>query len=91
MKTKEIPKLITIIESIENKRIGKSTKFEQFKIGKVVKYNNEFGIVISISPHKTSLIVEFKNGKKSRFSLNKRAKNVTVDSLSLHKLLKETK
>lgn len=73
--------LISIIDKIENQRLGKMKKLEEMKIGTRVKHKNKTGTIIEISPKFTSVIVEFEDKSKKRFFMNKRKNNETLTEL----------
>jgi hypothetical protein len=83
VKTKEdnVKSIVNIIEHIEQTRIAKLSKIQEFSVGKNVKYNNKLGKVVSMSRRQTSILVEFENKSTKRFYINKRKNNENVQSL----------
>ena len=86
---KQLSKLVEIIDQIESERINKINLLQEFTVGRTVKYKNKIGKVQSISPKKTSVIVEFANKTRKRFFMNKRANKETIEQLSLTNIIKE--
>lgn len=81
--------LISIIDRIEGQRIKKMNQIQSMKLGTIVKYQSQRGVIVEVSAKQTSVIVEFVDKTKKRFFMNKRKNSETLDSLSLHKALKE--
>jgi hypothetical protein len=80
--------LISIIDRIENHRIKKMKQLQEMTVGRPVRYGQKLGVVMEVSPKQTSVIVEFTDSTKKRFFMNKRKNNETLDSLSLHEVMK---
>jgi hypothetical protein len=80
-----------IIDQIEKDRLTKMNKLQEFTVGKTVKWKSKVGKVQSISPKKTSVIIEFTDKTKKRFFMNKRANKETLDSLSLTRIVENIK
>jgi len=79
--------LLSIIDKIESERIGKISQLQEFKVGTRVRHRSRAGVVIAVSPKRTSVLVEFTDKTQKRFFVNKRAKNPTLDQLSMSKML----
>jgi hypothetical protein len=88
---KHLSKLIEIIDQIESQRIKKISLLQEFTVGRTVKYKDKIGKVQSVSPKKTSVIVEFTDKTRKRFFMNKRANKETIEQLSLTNIIKEIK
>lgn len=88
---KHLSKLIEIINQIESERIKKISLLQEFTVGRTVKYKNKIGKVQSVSPKKTSVIIEFTDKTRKRFFMNKRANKETIEQLSLTNIIKEIK
>jgi hypothetical protein len=88
---KHLSKLVEIIDQIESERINKISLLQEFTIGRTVKWKDKIGKVQSISPKKTSVIVEFTDKTRKRFFMNKRANKETIEQLSLTNIIKEIK
>ena len=88
---KQLSKLVEIINQIESERINKINLLQEFTIGRTVKWKNKIGKVQSISPKKTSVIVEFTDKTKKRFFMNKRSNKETIEQLSITNIIKEIK
>ena len=89
-KEKEMRDFGRIIEKIEKQRIKKISHFSQFSLGMCVeaalgKYQSNKGKIVLISPKKTSVIVEFANGKKARYFMNMKKNQEHINNLKITK------
>ena len=79
-----------IIEKIEKERVNKISHFSQFSLGMFVeaalgKYQTNKGKIIGVSPKRTSIIVEFQNGTKVRYFMNKKKNKEHITNLRITK------